>query len=112
MSVKKTFDKPALTIEQQIELLVSRGLYIDDTSLAHKVLSNVNYYHLEGYWECHAIVDDAKSEYIDVGIAELPVGPVHGQGVRPLYRYKLQNESGYEVSTDDALCNQPLDSAQ
>ena len=43
MSVKKTFDKPALTIEQQIELLVSRGLYIDDTSLAHKVLSNVNY---------------------------------------------------------------------
>lgn len=45
MSVKKTFDKPALTIEQQIELLVSRGLYIDDTSLAHKVLSNVNYYH-------------------------------------------------------------------
>lgn len=49
MSVKKTFDKPALTIEQQIELLVSRGLYIDDTSLAHKVLSNVNYYHLEGY---------------------------------------------------------------
>lgn len=69
-------------------------------------------HHLEGYWECHAIVDDAKSEYIDVGIAELPVGPVHGQGVRPLYRYKLQNESGYEVSTDDALCNQPLDSAQ
>ena len=50
MPAKRTFDKPALTIEQQIELLESRGLCVEDKDFACKVLSNVNYYHLEGYW--------------------------------------------------------------
>ena len=46
-------------------------------------------HHLEDYyWECHAFVDDAKSKYVDVGIAELPVAPVNGQRVRTLYKYE------------------------
>ena len=36
-------------------------MYIDDTSLAHKVLSNVNYYHLEGYW--YSFYDRNKLEH-------------------------------------------------
>src|SRR5699024_440149 len=46
-------------------------------------------HHLEDYRKGHAFVDDAKSEDIDVSIAELPVGPVHRQGIRSLYRYEL-----------------------
>lgn len=41
-------------------------------------------HHLEDYRKGHAFVDDAKSEDIDVSIAELPVGPVHRQGIRSL----------------------------
>ena len=50
MTSKKKFNKPVLTIDQQINLLESRGLHIEDRAVAYKVLSNVNYYHLEGYW--------------------------------------------------------------
>ena len=46
-------------------------------------------HHLEDYRKGHAFVDDAESDDIDVSIAELPVCPVHRQGIRPLYRYEL-----------------------
>ncbi len=46
-------------------------------------------HHLEDYRKGHAFVDDAESEDVDVSIAELPVCPVHRQGIRPLYRYEL-----------------------
>lgn len=50
MMQKKKFNKPALSINDQINLLESSGLHIEDKNIAYKVLSNVNYYHLEGYW--------------------------------------------------------------
>ena len=46
-------------------------------------------HHLEDYRKGHTFVDDAESEDVDVSIAELPVCPVHRQGIRPLYRYEL-----------------------
>lgn len=41
--------KPAKTIEQQIEILKSRGLIIEDEQQAKKVLLSVNYYNFTGY---------------------------------------------------------------
>lgn len=72
MPAKKAFDKPALTIEQQIELLESRGLHIEDKAFAYKVLSNVNYYHLEGYW--YSFYDKNKAchqFYTDVTFSQI-----------------------------------------
>ncbi len=44
-------------------------------------------HHFEDYRKGHAFVDDAESKDVDVSATELPVCPVHGQGVRSLYRY-------------------------
>ena len=61
MVTRKTFEKPALSIEDQISLLESRGLHVDDRAFAYKVLSNVNYYHLEGYW--YSFYDKSKPDH-------------------------------------------------
>jgi abortive infection bacteriophage resistance protein len=44
------FDKPALTIEEQIDLLLSRGLVISDRDQARHYLTHLNYYRLGAYW--------------------------------------------------------------
>ena len=41
--------KPALTIDQQIDLLEKRGLLIPDHERAHRHLSNISYYRLSAY---------------------------------------------------------------
>jgi len=43
------FEKPPLTIEQQVELLLSRGMIGDAACIAHR-LAMANYYRLSGYW--------------------------------------------------------------
>ena len=42
--------KPPLTYEQQVDLLRSRGLIINDESAAAARLADANYYRLRGYW--------------------------------------------------------------
>jgi abortive infection bacteriophage resistance protein len=44
------YSKPAISVQDQIKLLRSRGLSIPDTALAEHFLRNVSYYRLEGYW--------------------------------------------------------------
>ena len=44
-----SFNKPALTITQQVELLRSRGLIIPDTSKAEHYLRHISYYRLSAY---------------------------------------------------------------
>jgi len=44
------YDKPALTIDQQIALLSSRGMIFQDPAGAAQSLRNLNYYRLSGYW--------------------------------------------------------------
>lgn len=44
-----TYRKPALTYDQQIALLESRGLQINDKARAKRHLSNVSYYRLSAY---------------------------------------------------------------
>lgn len=43
------FNKPALSIEQQIQLLRSRGLRVDDAGEAEHYLKFIGYYRLSGY---------------------------------------------------------------
>ena len=44
------YRKPAIDIADQIQLLESRGLIIDDRALAYHFLSYISYYRLAGYW--------------------------------------------------------------
>jgi abortive infection bacteriophage resistance protein len=43
------FEKPTLTIEEQVELLMSRGMTGDAACIANR-LAMANYYRLSGYW--------------------------------------------------------------
>lgn len=47
---KSFFDKPALTYDDQIQLLKSRGLSIQDEEKALHILQVISYYRLSGYW--------------------------------------------------------------
>jgi len=44
------FTKPPLTFDEQVELLESRGMVIDDLSRAKRYVSQLNYYRLAAYW--------------------------------------------------------------
>lgn len=44
------FTKPARTLDDQVELLRSRGLHIPDQERARHYLAHINYYRLTGYW--------------------------------------------------------------
>lgn len=46
---KIKFKKPAISVNEQISLLKSRGLSILDENLAFKILSNITYYRLSAY---------------------------------------------------------------
>ena len=47
---KAFFDKPPLTYEDQVQLLKSRGLLIEDEEKALHILQVISYYRLSGYW--------------------------------------------------------------
>jgi abortive infection bacteriophage resistance protein len=44
------FNKLPKTVDEQIQLLQSRGMEIDDLEQARHYLSHINYYRLAGYW--------------------------------------------------------------
>ena len=50
MSARQKFQKPAIDITEQIELLTSRGLEIADPSKAEHYLTFIGYYRLSGYF--------------------------------------------------------------
>ena len=50
MPIKQPYNKPALTIPQQISQLRARGMNIGDIPLAEHYLSQINYYRLSAYW--------------------------------------------------------------
>jgi abortive infection bacteriophage resistance protein len=47
---KINFSKPALTYEEQLKLLHSRGLVIENSDKALFLLENISYFRLSGYW--------------------------------------------------------------
>jgi abortive infection bacteriophage resistance protein len=44
------FDKPPLTIQEQIDRLITRGLIVPDRQQAEHYLTHLNYYRLAAYW--------------------------------------------------------------
>lgn len=44
------YTKPPLTINEQIDLLISRGMMVTDRARAARYLSHINYYRLRAYW--------------------------------------------------------------
>ncbi len=46
---KIKYNKPALSVDKQIELLKSRGLIINNEDFAKNILSNISYYRLSAY---------------------------------------------------------------
>ena len=49
MSILPRYTKQAMSIEEQIKLLQSRGLIIDNYNEAVHYLNNISYYHISGY---------------------------------------------------------------
>lgn len=45
-----SYSKPPLSIQQQAQLLLDRGLICNDTSQLEKYLSSIGYYRLSAYW--------------------------------------------------------------
>ncbi len=68
------FNKPALTVDQQINRLLERGMAIPDRKRARHYLTHINYYRLRAYWlpfetepangDDHAFVADTNFETI------------------------------------------------
>ncbi|MEV5960485.1 Abi family protein [Kribbella sp. NPDC051952] len=52
-----TYTKPHLTFTDQVRLLKSRGLLIDDEAEAEHLLSVIGYYRLSGYWYSYRRLD-------------------------------------------------------
>jgi len=44
------YSKPAISIDDQIQLLEGRGMVFQDKVKAKQKLANLNYYRLRGYW--------------------------------------------------------------
>jgi len=55
----KTYEKPPLSIEEQLELLERRGMVIRDCARAKHYLSFISYYRLAGYWFPFQYRDDS-----------------------------------------------------
>lgn len=47
---KQPYNKPAFTIDEQLQQLIDRGMIIDDHAKAKHFLSELNYYRLGAYW--------------------------------------------------------------
>jgi len=61
------FEKPALKVSEQIELLRSRGMQFDDVSLAENSLIHLNYYRLRGYWSHFEVTSVEKPHEFQPG---------------------------------------------
>jgi abortive infection bacteriophage resistance protein len=68
---KQPYTKPALSIDQQIDQLVDRGMMINNRPLATHFLSQINYYRLSAYWlpfeedhKTHAFKKDTHFEQV------------------------------------------------
>ena len=53
-----TYDKPHLTLAQQVTFLTSRGMQVDDPAEGARWLGMIGYYRLSGYWYPFRRIDD------------------------------------------------------
>lgn len=54
---KIIYNKPAINVEKQIELLKSRNLIVNDIEFAQKILSNITYYRLSAFMKYFQVND-------------------------------------------------------
>ena len=59
----QTFTKPALSLTDQLALLESRGLIVDDHAAALHALAHISYYRLRAYW-LYFEVDPANGDHM------------------------------------------------
>ena len=62
--IKQSYSKPPLPVEEQLELLKTRGLQISDEERAVRYLQNISYYRLSGYMYTF-LKDPATHRYKD-----------------------------------------------
>jgi len=61
---KKEFNKPALSLEEQIGLLISRGLKIQDKLRTYHYLRYIGYYRLSGYFRPFQYPEDPSHTFL------------------------------------------------
>lgn len=61
----RSFDKPPLTYQQQIDQLKNRGLVIDNEPFALHLLENLSYFRLSGYW--YPLLEDKTNHIFKPG---------------------------------------------
>jgi len=61
------FTKPPLNVKQQIALLQSRGMTIEDPARASRYLAHINYYRLRSYWLPFEDQADGKEHHFKPG---------------------------------------------
>ncbi|MBN2210960.1 MAG: hypothetical protein JW709_06150 [Sedimentisphaerales bacterium] len=67
------YAKPPLTLEQQADLLLSRGLFGDKPLMMDR-LAMVNYYRLSGYWHPFRL-QTLLAEYPDIPVVSMGFPP-------------------------------------
>ncbi|EIM64205.1 abortive infection bacteriophage resistance protein [Desulfobacter postgatei 2ac9] len=61
------YTKPPLTIDDQINLLTSRGMTIPDPARTARYLSHISYFRLRGYWIPFEKGDNGKDHHFKAG---------------------------------------------
>lgn len=117
------YAKPPLTLDQQVELLQSRGLHVADVENAKAYLSHINYYRLRGYWlpfeQAHdphvfrpgVSFDDVLKLYVfDRELRLLIMDAIERVEVsmRANWAYHLAHEHGSHAHMNSALFNSPF----
>jgi len=65
MPEKQPYDKPALTIDEQIDLLIKRGLSVPDRERAAHYLRYISYYRLSIYARILQVPDSTEHQFQD-----------------------------------------------
>lgn len=112
------YSKPAISIDNQIQLLESRGMVFQDKANAKQKLANLNYYRLRGYWipfetnnTTHVFEDNLSFEYVleiydfDQMLRLLLLGALEKVeiSVRTQFAYYLSMEYGSDAFSQNTI---------
>lgn len=64
MSEKTCFKKPVLSLDEQVALLISRGMTVKNEESAMSFLRDVNYYRFSGYAIYYEIFQDGQRTHV------------------------------------------------
>ena len=67
---------------------------------------------LENQGKRDALICNSEHKYVDVDLAELPVGPVHRQYQAGLFRKQGKYDSGNDIKVKGELGKEPLDTSE